>query len=127
MDILSRRKLKPESVPWLNALITEWESFLANLAEHQDAEISRPEGLERDADCQPYYYDEDLKRRYYFLSEPLWLLSVPFTCLACGLTTSFLSFAVSLAAWRYSPQSAASRCLSPSREVLACSVQLYSF
>jgi hypothetical protein len=63
MDILSRRKLKPESVPWLNAPITEWESFLANLAEHQDAEISQPEGLECDADCQPYYYDEDLKRR----------------------------------------------------------------
>jgi hypothetical protein len=63
MEILSRRKLKPESVPWLNSLITEWESFLADLAGQQDAEISRPKGLERGADCQAYYYDDHPKRR----------------------------------------------------------------
>jgi hypothetical protein len=33
------------------------------------------------------------RKAYLFLSEPLWLLSVPFTWFGGGLTTSFLSFA----------------------------------
>jgi hypothetical protein len=34
MGILSRRRPEPKSARWLNALIADWERFLAGLAEH---------------------------------------------------------------------------------------------